>query len=109
MTPSLDIDESRRAPNPILGTLLVLTLALFIGAFSWLSSDQALPLLQLPLVLISFITVGVIGFLYFLNPAKSLTFILLGLLYFAFEFTARSSEADAEGEAPRRWSRGSWQ
>lgn len=97
MTPSLDIDESRRAPNPILGTLLVLTLALFIGAFSWMSSGQALPLLQLPLVLISFITVGVIGFLYFLNPAKSLTFILLGLLYFAFEFTARSSEADIGG------------
>ncbi|HRH30435.1 MAG TPA: hypothetical protein PKV17_16765, partial [Aquabacterium sp.] len=72
-------------------------MALFIGAFSWMSSGQALPLLQLPLVLISFITVGVIGFLYFLNPAKSLTFILLGLLYFAFEFTARSSEADIGG------------
>jgi O-antigen ligase len=82
----------QRAPNPILGVLLALTLMLFMGAFWWLTSGQSLPLLQLPLVMFSFIAAVTVGFLYFLNPARVLTYLLLGLLFFSFEVTARGQE-----------------
>ncbi len=92
MTSSMDMEPGKRAPNPVLGFLFIGSLLLFGGAFAWLSSGQALPLIQLPLVLISFALAAVTGFLYFLNPARALTFVLLGMLYFSFEFTARASE-----------------
>lgn len=86
------IAHRQRAPNPILGVLLGLTLVLFVGSFWWLTSGQALPLIQLPLVLVSFIGAVTVGFLYFLNPARALTYLLLGLLFFSFEVTARGQE-----------------
>lgn len=92
MTSSMDMEPAKRAPNPILGFLFVGSLLLFGGAAGWLTSGQALPLLQLPLVLISFALAACTGFMYFLNPARALTFVLLGMLYFSFEFTARASE-----------------
>jgi len=92
MTSSMDLDPGKRAPNPILGVLLVLSLAMFGGAIGWMSSGQMMPLLQLPLLLVSFLLSVVVGFVYFLNPARGLTYLLLGVLYFAFEFTARGQE-----------------
>lgn len=97
LDPTFKPDQKRRAPNPILGVLFALAMALFCGSFAWMSSGQVMPLLQLPLMMTAFIMVGAIGFLYLLNPAKSLTFILMGVLYFSFEFTARASETDAGG------------
>jgi len=80
------------APDPILGILLALCLALFMGSFWWLTSGQSMPLLQLPLILVSFLAAVSVGFLYFLNPARALTYLLLGLLFFSFEVTARGQE-----------------
>lgn len=97
MTYSMDIDPGKRAPNPILGILLILSLVMFGGAIAWMSSGQVMPLLQLPLVLLSLILSVVVGFVYFLNPARGLTYLLLGILYFAFEFTARGHGDDVGG------------
>jgi O-antigen ligase len=88
----MDMEPRKRAQNPILGILFMVSLLLFGGTFSWLTSSQSLPLLQLPLLLISFALAASTGFMYFLNPARALTFALLGMLYFSFEFTARASE-----------------
>jgi O-antigen ligase len=82
----------RRAPNPILGILLGMCLALFMGTVWWLNSGQSLPLIQLPLLLVSFLAAVSVGFMYFLNPARALTYVLLGLLFFSFEVTARGQE-----------------
>ncbi len=97
MTSSMDLEPGKRAPNPILGILLVLSLAMFGGAIGWMSSGQVMPLLQLPLLLVSFILSVTVGFVYFLNPARGLTYLLLGVLYFAFEFTARAQEGGGGG------------
>lgn len=88
----MDMEPRKRTPNPILGILFVGSLLLFGGTLSWLNSGQTLPLIQLPLLLLSFAMAACTGFLYFLNPARALTFVLLGMLYFSFEFTARASE-----------------
>lgn len=97
MTSPMDLETGKRAPNPILGVLLVLSLTMFGGAIGWMSSGQLMPLLQLPLLLVSFILSVVVGFVYFLNPARGLTYLLLGVLYFAFEFTARGQEDGGGG------------
>jgi O-antigen ligase len=81
-----------RSADPILGVLLALCLALFLGTAWWISSGQVMPLIQLPLILTSFVLAVSVGFLYFLNPARALTYLLLGLLFFSFEVTARGQE-----------------
>lgn len=91
-TPSA-LHTKKRSADPILGLLLALCLCLFMGSVWWTSSDQVLPLLQLPLVLVSFLLAVAVGFLYFLNPARALTYLLLGLLFFSFEVTARGQES----------------
>ena len=85
-----ETDRTEAAPqrhNPILAWLLVLSLILFGGAYSWMASGQFLPLVQAPLILLSVVLAACTGFLYFLNPAQALTYLLLGLLYFSFELT----------------------
>jgi O-antigen ligase len=81
-----------RGPNAILGILLGLCLSLFMGSVWWLNSGQVMPLVQLPLALVSFIAAVTVGFLYFLNPSRTLTYLLLGLMFFSFEVTARGQE-----------------
>lgn len=89
----------KRTSDPILGALLALCLTLFAGAMWWTNSGQGLTLLQLPLLLISFMLAVGVGFLYFLNPARALTYVLLGLMFFSFEVTARGQEAGGGGDA----------
>ena len=73
----------------LMGLMFAFALSSFGVTFAWFLVDGGLFWIQLPLVLLTFLTVAVTGLLYFINPTKWLAFFLIGLVYFSFEVTLR--------------------
>lgn len=82
-------DVHQQSRDGLMGVMLALSLASFAVAFGWIVSDFSNPFFQLGLLLLTFLLVSATGILYFLNPARFLTFFLIGLVYFSFEATFR--------------------
>lgn len=79
----------RAGADSLMGLVFGFALLSFAVTLGWIVTDFGVPLLQLPVLLLTFIAVVATGFLYFLNPARFLTFFLIGLVYFSFEATVR--------------------
>lgn len=86
-----EVVESSPGRNALMGLIFGFSLAAFLASVIWLFLDFVMPMFQLGLVLGTFIVGAISGFLYFLSPARSLAFFLVGLSYFLAEATLRSS------------------
>ena len=82
-------DTARAGADALMGLVFAFALLAFSVSLGWIVTDFGVPLLQLPVLLLTFAGVVATGFLYFLNPARFLTFFLIGLVYFSFEATVR--------------------
>ena len=82
--------ESRQGSNALMGLIFGLSLATLFTAMGWIMADFVSPMLQFGLFFLSLGLTAVSGFLYFLNPARFLAFLLVGVVYFASEATVRS-------------------
>ncbi|MEK8085783.1 O-antigen ligase family protein [Aquabacterium sp. A3] len=81
--------DHRAGADSLMGLVFGFALLSFSVTMVWIVTDFGVPLLQLPVILLTLLAVVVAGFLYFLNPARFLTFFLIGLVYFSFEATVR--------------------
>lgn len=93
------LDHEREGADALMGAIFAAALLTFMLSIGWVFVDFGIPLFQLPLLLLTFILVVVSGFLYFLNPAKFLTFFLIGLVYFSFEATMRSGSGGGDAQS----------
>lgn len=93
------LDPARSGADALMGWVFGVALLTFLVSIGWAIVDFGVPLLQLLVLLLTFSLVVGTGFLYFLNPARFLTFFLIGLVYFAFEATVRSGSGGGDAQS----------
>lgn len=81
----------------IIGWLMLLSVVMLLGSIGWVASGQRLFFVQAPLVLLSLALVMGTGLLYFLDPPPWIGPMLLGVVYFTLDLTARQSLVQGGG------------
>lgn len=92
-------DPSRSGADALMGLVFAFALLAFLVTLGWIIADFGVPLLQLPVLLLALVAVMATGFLYFLNPARFLTFFMIGLVYFSFEATIRAGSGGGDAQS----------